>query len=70
MALRSPADTSTPNYRGCDWYEPWRGKTAQSPGGIPQPGQVNSAQVYGHGTWDDVNGVYVPGTPYMAEYPE
>mgnify|MGYP000911622142 CR=1 FL=1 len=56
MALRSPADTSTPNYWGCDWYERYRGWTCQKPTACPPP--VTSAEIYGHGM-----------TPYMAEYP-
>ncbi|MGW0064779.1 hypothetical protein ACWDTT_33250 [Streptosporangium sandarakinum] len=57
MAKRSPADVSQINLKGCDWYEPYRGWTAQKGTACPPP--VNSGQIYGHGG----------ATPYTAEYP-
>lgn len=64
MALRSPADVSTPNYKGCDWYEPYVAWTSQL--GTACPGPVNSGQVYGHDIWDGTKVVEVP--PLMVEY--
>ena len=64
MALRSPADVSTPNYKGCDWYEPYKSWTAQDGTACPEP--VDSAQVYGHDTWNGTSVVVVD--PLMVEY--
>ncbi|GAA2321338.1 hypothetical protein GCM10010149_87940 [Nonomuraea roseoviolacea subsp. roseoviolacea] len=65
MATRNPADTSQPNFKGCDWYEPYRAWTVQK--GTACPGPLNSAQVYGHDTWNGTAVVQVD--PIMVEYP-
>lgn len=67
MATRNPADTSLPNFKSVDWYEPWRGKTVQTVGGIPSPGQLNSDEIYGHDTWN--GSAVVPVNPIQVEYP-
>ncbi|MEV4575905.1 hypothetical protein AB0K16_21935 [Nonomuraea jabiensis] len=66
MATRNPADTSQVNYKGCDWYEPWYGKTAQSVGGVPSK-PLNSGQIYGHDYWDGTQVVVV--NPIQVNYP-
>lgn len=67
MATRNPADTTQPNFRGCDWYEPYLKKTAQNPPIVYAP--LTSDVIYGHGTWDEQNQEFVPGTPIQVEYP-
>lgn len=65
MATRNPADTSQPNFKCVDWYEPWYGKTSQS--GIPAKGQLNSDEIYGQDTWNGTAVVSVD--PIQVTYP-
>jgi hypothetical protein len=66
MATRNPADVSQVNFRGCDWYEPYYGKTVQSVGGVPSKG-LTSDVIYGHDTWNGSAVVVV--NPIQVTYP-
>ena len=46
MATRNPADTSQINKKGCDWYEPYYGWTAQKK--VFCPAGLRSDVIYGH----------------------
>jgi hypothetical protein len=57
MATRNPASVALPNFKGCDWYEPYRAWTAQKK--VYCPTALTSDVIYGH------NGT----TPVQVEYP-
>lgn len=46
MATRNPASTAVPNFKGCDWYEPYYAWTAQKK--VFCPVALKSDVIYGH----------------------